>query len=141
MQGRFTVKTPAVLVLVLLVYFASAAFAGDRSWIAVASMGKTPPSLVSSVAAGCPYFLIFDSKGKFVEALDNPHRGASGGAGSLVVEFLSRRGATVIIASAFGRDMVGAMKAKGMNYLEFKGSAADAVGKALCGEFTMCPIF
>jgi len=38
---------------------------------------------------------------------------------------------TVIIAGAFGRNMIDAMKAKGMNYLEFTGSAAQAVQTVL----------
>jgi len=121
----------AVLVPLLLALFTSAAFAADKPRIAVASEGKAPSSQVSSVAARCPYFLVFDDKGKLLEALDNPHKNASGGAGALVADFLSRKGATVIIAGAFGQNLVGAMKAKGMNYLEFKGSAADAVKKAL----------
>lgn len=103
----------------------------DKTKIAVASDGNTPASAVSPVAARCSYFLIFDSKGTFIEAVANPHKNAGGGAGTLVVDFLAGKGATTIIAGAFGDKMITAMKAKGINYIEFKGTAADAVKKAV----------
>jgi len=124
-------KKTAVFVSVLFFLLTFTAIAAEKTRIAVASDGKTPASQVSSVAARCPYFLVFDSKGNFVEALVNPHRNASGGAGSRAVDFLSQKGMTVIIAGAFGRNMIDAMKAKGMNYLEFTGSAAQAVQTVL----------
>jgi predicted Fe-Mo cluster-binding NifX family protein len=124
-------KKLAILVSLVLFLFTVAAFAAGKSRIAVSSEGKSPSSPVSSVAARCPYFLVFDERGALIETLENPHLNAAGGAGSQVVDFLSRKGVTVVIAGAFGPNMVGALKAKGMNYLEFKGSAADAVKKAL----------
>jgi predicted Fe-Mo cluster-binding NifX family protein len=119
------------LALVLMVFFTFTAFAADPAKIAVAAEGKAPSSQVSAVAARCPYFLLFDEKGTFVEAVANPHKDAPGGAGSQAVEFLAGKGVTVVIAGAFGQKMVVAMKARGMRYLEFKGSAADAVKLAL----------
>ena len=116
-----------VFTLTALGYAASV----DKAKIAVASDGNTPTSSVSPVAARSSYFLIFDGKGTFVEAIVNPHKSAGGGAGTLVVDFLAGKGVTTVIAGAFGDKMIVAMKTKGINYIEFKGTAADAVKKAL----------
>jgi predicted Fe-Mo cluster-binding NifX family protein len=125
-----------VLLLGILFVFAISmslghAAAADKIKIAVASDGNTPASAVSPVAGRSSYFLTFDGKGVFIEALGNPHKNAGGGAGYLVVDFLGAKGTTTIIAGAFGDKMISAMKAKGINYIEFKGTAADAVKKAV----------
>jgi predicted Fe-Mo cluster-binding NifX family protein len=124
-------KRSASLFLMLLLLSSFTAFAADQEKIAVAAEGDTLSAQVSAVAARAPYFLLFDEKGTFVEAVANPHKNAPGGAGAQAVEFLAGKGATVVIAGAFGQKMVGAMQARGMHYLEFKGSAADAVKQAL----------
>jgi predicted Fe-Mo cluster-binding NifX family protein len=98
--------------------------------VGVAAEGKTPSARVSDVAARCPYFLLFDGKGAFVEAVANPHKDAEGG-GPLVVGFLAEKGVKVAVAGGFGPRIVDVMKAKGMRPVEFNGSAADAVKKAL----------
>ena len=103
----------------------------DKTRIAVVSKGNAAASDVSPEAARGPYFLIFDGKGVFIEALNNPHKNAGGGASALVVDFLSGKGATTIVAGTFGDKMVAAMKAKRINYLEFVGTAADAVKKVV----------
>jgi predicted Fe-Mo cluster-binding NifX family protein len=121
----------SLLVLGLFIAASVTVFADDKVKIAVASDGNTPASAVSPVAARSSYYLTFDSKGAFIEALSNPHKNAGGGAGSLVVDFLAGKGITTIVAGAFGDKMIAAMKAKGINYVEFKGTAADAVKKAL----------
>jgi predicted Fe-Mo cluster-binding NifX family protein len=61
----------------------------------------------------------------------NPHKDARGGAGTQAVDLLAGKGVKVVVAGEFGPRMVDAMKGRGMRYLEFKGSVADAVKKAL----------
>jgi len=103
----------------------------DNMRIAVASNGNTAASAVSPVAAKSSYFLIFDGKGAFIEALSNPHKNVGGGASALVIDLLSGKGVTTIVAGDFGDKMIAAMKAKRINHLEFKGTAADAVKKTV----------
>ncbi len=103
----------------------------DKTRIAVVSDGNTAASAVSSAPARGSYFLIFDGKGAFIEAVGNPHKNASSGAGDLVINFLAGKGATTIVAGAFGDKMIAAMKAKHINYMEFKGTAAEAAKKAV----------
>ncbi len=124
-------KRSAGWFLLFLLFSSLTAFAADPATIVVAAEGKVPSSQVSGVAARCPYFLLFDEKGTFVEAMANPHKDLRGGAGSEAVGFLAGKGVKVVVSGAFGRNMVDAMKGRGMRYLEFKGTAADAVKKAI----------
>ena len=105
--------------------------AADRGRIAVAAEGKTPAARVSGVAARSPYFLIFDGEGKFLEAVENPFKTAKGGAGTSVVPFLAQKGAGMIVAGEFGKNMIQAMEGKGMSYLEYRGGVEEALQKAL----------
>lgn len=124
-------KGSAALLLVPLLLISFTAFAADPAKIAVATEEQTPSSQVSAVAARSPYFLLFDENGTLLEAVVNPHKDAPGGVGSQAVEFFAGRGVTVVIAGAFGPKMVRAMQTEGMRYLEFKGSADEAVKKAI----------
>ncbi len=44
--------------------------------IAVAANGDAPGAPVNAQAASSPYFLVFDQKGKLLEALENPYKNA-----------------------------------------------------------------
>ncbi len=102
--------------------------------IAVASDGKTAEASVSSEAAKCPYYLIFDGKGKLIQVLENQYRDTRRGAGPLAAAFLSQMGVTVVIAEKFGSKMITALQNKDITHIEFKGKAGDAVKRALDGR-------
>ena len=121
-------------VLSMIFLMTSLAYAADQGKIAVAAEGKTAAAKVSGVAGRAPYFLIFDGSGKFLEAIDNPYKTAKRGAGTSVGPFLAQKGATVVVAGEFGENMIQAMKGKGIRYLEFKGSAEEALKKVLEGK-------
>jgi len=118
-------------VLAVIFLLAGLGYAADGEKIAVAAEGKTAAAKVSAVAARAPYFLIFDGSGKLLEAVDNPYKYAKGGAGTSIVPFLAQKGATMVVAGEFGKNMAQAMKAQGIRYLEFKGSAEGALKKVL----------
>ena len=99
--------------------------------IAVASDGETLKAAVSHVAARCPYFLIVDSKGKLLKAVENPYKDTRGGAGVSAVNFLAEKNVTIVIAGNFGNKMIDAMKAKEIAYFEFEGTAEKAIRKIL----------
>lgn len=98
--------------------------------IAVAASGDGPGALVNAQAASAPYYLVFDQKGKLLEALENPYKTAQS-PGPDVVNYLSGKGATVVVAGDFGPKIVDVMKAKRMWPVRFEGSAQDAVKKVL----------
>jgi predicted Fe-Mo cluster-binding NifX family protein len=102
----------------------------NSEMIAVAANGKTVSASVSPQAGRSPFFLLFDKQGALVEALDNPYKDA-GNAGIPVLDFLAGKGVKVLVAEGFGSRIVEVMKGKGMRPVEFKGSAKDAIKKAL----------
>ena len=124
-------KKIALTILCVIFLLTGLAYAADQGKIAVAAEGKTAAATVSGVAARAPYFLIFDESGKLLEAVDNPYKAAKGGAGTSVVPFLAQKGAGMVVAGEFGENMIQSMKGKGMRYLEFKGSAEEALKKVL----------
>lgn len=120
------------LPIFLLLFFTGAlSVAGDIGKIAVGAEGETPEAAVSEVAARSPYFLIFDGTGTLLEAVPNPYQDAKGGASSSVVPFLSRKEVTFLVAGDFGEKIIPAMKDENMDYLEFHGTAGEALKKAL----------
>lgn len=124
-------KILGLIIVSLFFLMASFGHTAEQSKIAIAAEGKMINSKVSSVAARSPYFLIFDGTGKLLEVVDNPYKSAKGGAGTSVVPFLGQRGVNVVVAGEFGDNMIKAMKAQGMKYLEFKGSVEEALAKVL----------
>ncbi len=103
----------------------------EKIKIAVASGDKTAKASVSNEAAKCPYYLIFDSKGKLAEVIDNPYRDASRGAGPSAANFLAQQGVTLVIAGNFGSKMINTLKNKGITHFEFKGRVNEAVKRVL----------
>ena len=99
--------------------------------IAVSVDEKTQSANVSSQAARCAYYIIFDNKGKLLEVIDNPIKDARSGAGTSAANFLDNKGIAVVVAETFGNKMINAMKSKGIKFVEFKGRADNAVKEAL----------
>lgn len=117
--------------LFLLFFTGNPAFTGDIGKIAVGAEGETAAAAVSEVAARSLYFLIFDGTGALLEAVGNPYCDAKGGASSSVVSFLSEKGVTFFVAGDFGEKIIPAMKDGKIQYLEFHGTAGDALKKTL----------
>ena len=122
----------SLAILFLCAVMANAAELGKIK-IAVASSDKTAEASVSNMAAKCPYYLIFDSKGKLTETIDNPYRDTRGGAGPSAANFLARKGVTIVVAGNFGSKMINTLKNNGITYFEFKGSVGNAVKRVLEG--------
>jgi predicted Fe-Mo cluster-binding NifX family protein len=127
-------KRIGLSILFVVFLITSLASAAERVRVAVAAEGKTAAAKVSVVAARAPCFLIFEGDEKLLEAVDNAHKGAKGGAGTSVVTFLAQKGVTFVVAGKFGEKMTQAMRSKGMGYLEFKGSAEAGLQKVLEGN-------
>ena len=103
----------------------------EKVIIAVASDGETLESAVSHLAARGPYFLIVDSEGKLLEAVENPYKDTRGGAGVSATNFLAEKNVTIVIAGNFGTKMIAALKAQEIDYFEFEGIVEDAIKKIL----------
>ena len=125
-------KLKKISLMILAVPFLtmSLLYAGQQERIAVASDEKVPDAAVSSQAGRSPFFLLFDEKGMFLEAIDNPYTEAKT-RGTAVADFLAAKGVTIVVAGSFGDRITEGMKNKGIRALTFRGKAADAVKKIL----------
>jgi len=118
------------MVLVVSFLMTSFVYAGQKGKIAVAADEKMPDAAVSSQAGRSSFFLLFDEKGTFLEAIGNPYTEAKS-RGIVVADFLAAKGVTAVVAGSFGDRITEGMKNKGIRALTFKGKAADAVKKIL----------
>ena len=118
-------------------YASESSKGGDskKSFIAVASPGKTEEAPVGTIAARSPYFLIFDKKGVLADVLENPYRDSSSGAGPLVAALLADKGIAMVVAGNFGRNMRSSLRERNLDCLEFQGTAKQAAAAARSGAF------
>lgn len=134
LKGEITTMKKIILAGVAAILLATTGFVyaqqGSARVIAIAATGKTFSDSVANQAGRSDFFLIVDKQGALVEAVENPYKDA-GNAGISMVDFLAGKGANIIVAEGFGPRIVGVMKDKGIRAVEFKGSARDAVRKAL----------
>lgn len=114
------------IVVVLLVALASGATAQTMK-IAVPATGSEKNSLISEETGRAPFFLFFDEKGIFIEAMRNPAKDQSGGISRTVVSLLSDKNVTMIIAESIGDKMKQALTAHHINFTNNTGTADDAV--------------
>ena len=122
-KGMFA--TLAVLLLV-----AGFAFAGQKEKIAVVAEAKTLEAQVSGQPGASSFILFFDEKGKLIEAMANPAKGAQS-AGIAAVDFLASKGTTIAVAAEYGPQIGDVMKNKGIKTVTFKGTVKEAVKNVL----------
>jgi predicted Fe-Mo cluster-binding NifX family protein len=125
------VKKVISVVWVVLFLVSGLAFAEQKGKIAVSTNAKNTKAAVSDKAGLAPFFLIFDEKGKLIEAVENPFKEEKGKAGHLMTDFLAANGVTVVIGENYCGTIVDVLNNKGVTPFNFKGSAEDAVKKVL----------
>jgi len=122
-------STPTIIVnLVLFIFFGlSVSASADSMKIAVAATGPEKDAAISQQAARTPFFLFFDGKGNFLEAVENPTRDQSRNAGPNAALFLADKGVTLVIAGNIGNKMEQALRDDQIEYIEKTGVAYDVV--------------
>jgi len=123
-------KRVGLMVLVAPFLMMSLVYAGQKERIAVAADKKMPDAAVSSQAGRSSFFLFFDEKGTFLEAIGNPYTDAKS-RGTAVADFLAAKGVTVVVAGSFGDRVTEGLKNKGIRALTLKGKVVDAVKKVV----------
>lgn len=114
--------------LVLFILFGLAiSVSADSMKIAVATTGPEKDATISQQAARTPFFLFFDGKGNFLEAIENPSRNQSNNAGASAALFLADKGVTLIIAGNIGYKMEQTLRDYQIEYTEKTGVAYDVV--------------
>ena len=111
--------------LLFVVLVASVSAQGMK--IAVPAIGQEPGTSISKETGRAPFFLVFDEKGHFLEAIQNPARDQSGGISRTVVALLTTHDISLIVAEAIGDTMKQALTGQGIDFVIKTGAAADAV--------------
>ncbi|MEA3468063.1 MAG: NifB/NifX family molybdenum-iron cluster-binding protein [Thermodesulfobacteriota bacterium] len=114
------------IIVVLLVALASGVTA-ETMKIAVPATGSEKNALISEETGRAPFFLFFDSKGHFLEAMKNPARDQSGGISRTVVALLSDKGVNIIIAGSIGDKMKRTLTVHNIEIVYKTGTADDTV--------------
>ncbi len=124
-----TVGGVVLAVSLLLLLFAGGCLHRTER-IAVAADGPTPAAAVGGQAGQSAFFLLFDGKGRFLEALVNRYADELGG-GIPMVDLLASRSVTILVAESFAPRVLDHLKQEGIRTVTFTGTAADAVKKVV----------
>jgi len=95
--------------------------------IAVAAIGDSVNSEISTIAGRAPYYLIFDENGSFLKSLKNPAQSRGHRASSGVIDLLIKESCRTVIAGNFGVKMLNQLKANKIEYVELQGNAKKTV--------------
>ncbi len=95
--------------------------------IAVPAIGPEPGTSISKETGRAPFFLVFDEKGNFMEAIQNPARDQSGGISRTVVALLTTHDIRIIVAESIGDKMKKALTDHRIDFVIKTGTAYDAV--------------
>ncbi|MBW2645558.1 MAG: hypothetical protein JRE23_05175 [Deltaproteobacteria bacterium] len=122
-------RTQSIIVnlLLFLIFGLAISASADSMIIAVAATGPEKTAVISQQAARSPFFLFFDGKGNFLEAVENPSKDLSGSAGQSAASLIAKKGATLIIAGNIGHKMEQALRDYQIEYTKKTGVAYDVV--------------
>ncbi len=115
------------MMISLLLIGLPAILSADTLKIAVAADSKKKTTTISELAARASFFLFFDARGNFLEAVENPLKDFSGGAGPRAAKFLADKGTTLLISENIGEKMKEALADHQIEYMEKKGVVHDVV--------------
>lgn len=127
MMNMKSIQTIFLSTVVVLLVALTSGVTAQTMKIAVPATGSEKNSLISEETGRALFFLFFDEKGIFLEAMKNPARDQSGGISRTVVALLSDKNVTMIIAVSFGDKMKQALTDHHINFVNKTGAADDAV--------------
>ncbi len=120
----------SLMTLVIPFLMMSFVYASQKERIAVAADKKMLDAAVSSQAGRSSFFLLFDDKGTFLEAIVNPYTDVKS-RGIAIADLLAGRDTSVVVAEGFGTKFIEYMDGKVIKAFAFKGSAREAVKNIL----------
>ena len=93
--------------------------------VAIASDGENLDSIVSSIGARSPYFLIFNDR-ELVKKIKNPFL-YGGGAGFSVARMLQKEGVNLLITGKVGGNMASALNQNGIELRIINGKKIEEI--------------
>ena len=103
--------------------------------IAVSASSPDLESPVDPRFGRCPYYLIIDPKTMAFEAMENPHVGASSGAGIQAAQLVSQKNVEAVLTGSCGPNAFRTLKAAGVKgIVGVTGTASEAVRKYASGR-------
>ena len=97
--------------------------------IAIAAVGDSVTSEISTMAGRAPYYLFFDMNGCFLKSLENPSLNLRGGARFGVIDLLEKESVKTVIAGNFGDKMKNLLMTHKIECYEYTGAAQVIVKK------------
>lgn len=122
-----SMQTIFLSILVVLFVALASGVTAQTMKIAVPATGSEKNSLISEETGRAPFFLYFDGKGNFLEAMENPAKDQSGGISHTIVALLSDKNVTMVIAESIGDKMKQALTDHHIDFVNKTGVAAEAV--------------
>lgn len=119
---RFYVSSLIVLFIILV-----SGISAQAMKIAVPAIASEKNAHISEETGRAPFFLIFDDKGHFVEAISNPAMSQSGGISRTVVALLVDMDINMVVVSSIGDKMKSALTNKQIDITIKTGMADEAV--------------
>lgn len=102
--------------------------------IAVSASSPALESPVDPRFGRCPYYLIVDPGTMEFEAVENPHVGASGGAGIQAAQLVAQKGVEAVLTGSCGPNAFQTLKAAGVRVVVgITGTASEAVRSYAAG--------
>ena len=114
-----------VLFLVVLGFVAIACAKDMKIAVAVDIPGQG--ATISKVGARANYFLFYDVKGNFLEAIKNPNTNVTGGVGRITADLLNKNDVTVFVSEKIGEKMQNGLKMYNIKYIDQTGGADEVV--------------
>ena len=118
------IKTPRLLLLLLLLALPALGLAGDK--FAIAADGDQASAEIAKLAGIAPFFHIYDGEGQLLEVLPNPHLDMEYGIGPACAATLADMGVGVLVARKVpGPKMEDVLNERGVRIVRRIGTVKD----------------
>jgi predicted Fe-Mo cluster-binding NifX family protein len=106
--------------------------------IVLTSQGSSLSSPVDPRFGRCPFFIFFDTETDSLDAVENPHLSAMGGAGIQAAQFVANKGAAAVLTGSCGPNAFQTLQAAGLQvFTGIGGKVEDAIERFKEGDLNV----